>query len=461
YNKQFQPYIVNYKSGHTFLDFAGCSIYSSRQITEYTESLKRNVYGNPHSGNPSSDLMAAEVEKVRNTVLAFFNTTSSEYSIIFTSGATAGLKLVAQSFDWTPGKSMYAYLEDNHTSVVGIREAAIDKGAHSVCLRFPKHFKPILLRPSNQMKMGGDNQAEPSHLFAYPAQSNFAGRKYPLNWIQNVKKGAIGSLLSKTDVKSTWFTLLDAAAFVATSNLDLGEYPADFVTVSFYKIFGFPTGIGALLVRNKAAPKLDKIYFGGGTTQVYLPSKNYSLLKTKLHEKFEEGTIAFLDILALRHGFATISRITGHMENITNHLFNLIHWLYNKLNTLTHKNGEKCIVIYTTTRYSNPTLQGATIAFNVRSMDGRYIGYKEVLSTASKENIHLRGGCFCNAGSCNYLLGIDDDKLNQIQKSGYVCGEADIVNGFPVGAVRVSLGYMSTIDDVISFFQFIKRYYVQ
>uniref|UniRef100_H2ZFU0 Aminotransferase class V domain-containing protein n=1 Tax=Ciona savignyi TaxID=51511 RepID=H2ZFU0_CIOSA len=454
-----------------FLDFAGCSIYSSRQITEYTESLKRNVYGNPHSGNPSSDLMAAEVEKVRNTVLAFFNTTSSEYSIIFTSGATAGLKLVAQSFDWTPGKSMYAYLEDNHTSVVGIREAAIDKGAHSVCLRqsvtnyngpckqpifsnLSEHCDMVLIRYGKVLrssKMKKNFFQEPSHLFAYPAQSNFAGRKYPLNWIQNMR----------TDVKSTWFTLLDAAAFVATSNLDLGEYPADFVTVSFYKIFGFPTGIGALLVRNKAAPKLDKIYFGGGTTQVYLPSKNYSLLKTKLHEKFEEGTIAFLDILALRHGFATISRITGHMENITNHLFNLIHWLYNKLNTLTHKNGEKCIVIYTTTRYSNPTLQGATIAFNVRSMDGRYIGYKEVLSTASKENIHLRGGCFCNAGSCNYLLGIDDDKLNQIQKSGYVCGEADIVNGFPVGAVRVSLGYMSTIDDVISFFQFIKRYYVQ
>uniref|UniRef100_H2ZFV5 Aminotransferase class V domain-containing protein n=1 Tax=Ciona savignyi TaxID=51511 RepID=H2ZFV5_CIOSA len=441
-----------------FLDFAGCSLYSNRQITEYTQSLKRNVYGNPHSGNPSSDLMAAEVEKVRNTVLAFFNTTSSEYSVIFTSGATAGLKLVAQSFDWTPGKSVYAYLEDNHTSVVGIREAAIDKGAHSVCLRFPKYVVvQLLLQWIMFMYL-----KELSHLFAYPAQSNFSGRKYPLNWIQNVKKGTIGNT-TFTDVKSTWFTLVDAAAFVTSSPLDLGKYPADFVVLSFYKIFGFPTGIGALLVRNSAARQLDKVYFGGGTTRVYLPSENYSVLKTKLHEKFEEGTIAFLDILALKHGFATISRITGHMENITNHLFNLIHWLYNKLNTLTHKNGEKCIVIYTTTRYSNPTLQGATIAFNVRRMDGRYIGYNEVLSTAAKQNIHLRGGCFCNVGSCNYLLGIGDKRIKQLHKvcSGYVCGEVDIVNVFPVGAVRVSLGYMSTMDDVINFFQFIKRSYVQ
>ena len=46
-----------------------------------------------------------------------------------------------------------------------------------------------------------------------------------------------------------WKVLLDAAAFVPTQPLDLRQYPADFVTISFYKIFGYPTGLGALLVR--------------------------------------------------------------------------------------------------------------------------------------------------------------------------------------------------------------------
>ena len=47
-----------------------------------------------------------------------------------------------------------------------------------------------------------------------------------------------------------WKVLLDAAAFVPTRPLDLTAFPADFVTVSFYKIMGYPTGLGALLVRN-------------------------------------------------------------------------------------------------------------------------------------------------------------------------------------------------------------------
>ena len=58
---------------------------------------------------------------------------------------------------------------------------------------------------------------------------------------------------------------LNAAAFVRTNPLDLNEYPASFVVMSFYKMFGFPTGIGALLVRNDVAGLLKKTYFAGGS----------------------------------------------------------------------------------------------------------------------------------------------------------------------------------------------------
>lgn len=42
--------------------------------------------------------------------------------------------------------------------------------------------------------------------------------------------------------KHNWFVMLDAASFVGTNALDLSKYSADFVTISFYKMFGFPTG---------------------------------------------------------------------------------------------------------------------------------------------------------------------------------------------------------------------------
>ena len=42
-----------------------------------------------------------------------------------------------------------------------------------------------------------------------------------------------------------WHVLLDAAKLAATSVLDLSVHRPDFVAVSFYKMFGYPTGLGA------------------------------------------------------------------------------------------------------------------------------------------------------------------------------------------------------------------------
>jgi molybdenum cofactor sulfurtransferase len=64
-----------------------------------------------------------------------------------------------------------------------------------------------------------------------------------------------------------WDVLLDAAALAPSGGLDLGDVSPDFVTLSFYKIFGYPTGIGALVARKASLSKLSKPWFGGGTVQ--------------------------------------------------------------------------------------------------------------------------------------------------------------------------------------------------
>src|SRR5213075_2996322 len=93
---------------------------------------------------------------------------------------------------------------------------------------------------------GGNN------LFAYPAQSNFSGVQHPLEWIAQAQaKG--------------WDVLLDAAAFTATNRLDLSRWKPDFVVQSFYKLFGYPTGVGCLLARKTALAKLRRPWFSGGT----------------------------------------------------------------------------------------------------------------------------------------------------------------------------------------------------
>ena len=79
--------------------------------------------------------------------------------------------------------------------------------------------------------------------------------------------------------------MLDAAAYVGTNHLDLSRYSADFVTLSFYKMFGYPTGLGALLVRRDRADLLCGRYFGGGTVNAYSSSSLFHAPRQGLHDR--------------------------------------------------------------------------------------------------------------------------------------------------------------------------------
>lgn len=66
-------------------------------------------------------------------ILNFFQTTEDEYAVIFTSGATGAIKLVGEYFDYGDDGA-FCYLNDNHTSVLGIREYAARRGAAVECV---------------------------------------------------------------------------------------------------------------------------------------------------------------------------------------------------------------------------------------------------------------------------------------------------------------------------------------
>jgi molybdenum cofactor sulfurtransferase len=59
--------------------------------------------------------------KLSSQVLKYFNASPRDYKCIFTSGATAALKLVGECFPWSR-ESCYMYTMENHNSVLGIRE---------------------------------------------------------------------------------------------------------------------------------------------------------------------------------------------------------------------------------------------------------------------------------------------------------------------------------------------------
>lgn len=205
-------------------------------------------------------------------VLQHFNTTPEEYSVIFTSGCTAALKLVAESFPWRPATedesgSLFSYLTDSHTSVVGIRGLTSGRGVATLAVS-PQDIE----NRAKHAAQSEDITCQRPHLFSFPAQSNFSGKKYPLSYVQGIQARR---LYPACDHRGRWFVLLDAASYVSCSPLNLKQSPADFIPISFYKMFGFPTGLGALLVRTDAAAILKKSYFGGGTAAAYLSGEDY------------------------------------------------------------------------------------------------------------------------------------------------------------------------------------------
>lgn len=239
-------------------------------------------------------------------ILKHFHTSPKQYSLIFTSGATAAIRLLMENFDWKgenepeedeffdtrssiheehSQENCYIYTQSSHTSIIGGREIAAECGVEFFSLGYDESFSLLSGEVTRQNKTNEGNS-----LFAYPAQCNYSGRKYPLEWIEKVQSGVLDSygLADGKTRNSNWFVLLDAAAYCSTNDLDLSAISPDFVCLSFYKIFGYPTGLGALLVRNKSAHVLKKTYFGGGTVEISLAKQKFHQFRKTLHERYDQ-----------------------------------------------------------------------------------------------------------------------------------------------------------------------------
>ncbi|XP_053677899.1 molybdenum cofactor sulfurase [Anopheles nili] len=438
-----------------YLDHAGTALYGESQLRGVQELLTGGLFCNPHTSRTMEDL----IDLVRYRVLRWFNTRPSEYSVVFTSGTTASLKLVGESFDFqgetnTPGP--FVYLRDSHTSVLGMREIVQTDRIKSI-------ERTDLLQVLKE-RPGSTRRRRPG-LLVFPGQCNFNGVKYPLELIEFVERNGLRGY-----DEDAFHVCLDAASLVSTSPLDLSRYRPSFVCVSFYKIFGYPTGLGALLVRKDAEMMLlpGKRYYGGGTVKIAMSGTNgFHEKRDTLAERFEDGTINFLSIAALLPCIDTLERIIPSgtrttMERIQQHTFHLARYCYQSLQALQHANGSRVIELYHDTAFGNSASQGAIVNFNVLNDDGGFVGFAEFACMAANHGIYLRTGCFCNPGACQRHLRLSDDDLLRQYQAGHVCGDAnDLIDGQPTGSVRVSFGYCTRLEDINRLVAMVERCYVR
>jgi molybdenum cofactor sulfurtransferase len=437
---------MRHLNGSIYLDYTGSGLYRTSQIRAVLNLYENTLFANPHSLSPASSLTTDLVEEARDLVLEFLGTSSEKYTCIFTASASASLRLVAESFPWS-SDSLFMYTRDNHNSVLGMRSWAQHFGA-----RFRTVDTDELEGPGN---ITDEETSTINHLFAYPVEENFAGRKYPLDW---VKKFQRTDFPKKFAADGNWYVLLDAAAYVSTTMLNLTKYPADFVVMSFYKIFGFPN-LGALLVRNELVPQMRKIGFSGGSVVMATCGKDFALLQPRGCARFEDGTVPFLAIVAVQQGVKALRELG--ISNITRHAWVVTRELFLRLNGLRHANGRPVVRIYGDHMKNDILTQGSIVTVNFLTDSGGFVGYNEVMKAATAENINIRVGCFCNPGACTRANNLNDDQVEEYYSKKTSCHDSiDIINGIPLGAVRISMGAYTTMEDIEVFFAFVKKYFV-
>lgn len=417
------------KAGHTYLDYTGSGLYAESQVRAHAELLCGAVLGNPHSRNPASSASTERVEEARERVAGFFDADPADYEIVFTGNASGALKLVAESFPFT-ARSRLLLTADNHNSAHGMREYATAKGATVRYVPLDAELRVPDIEPALE---AADRAA--ANLFVFPAQSNFSGVKHPLGWVRTAQEAG-------------YRVMLDAAALVPTSPLSFREVRPDFACLSFYKMFGFPTGVGALFLRKDALPELHRPWFAGGTVRFVSAGSGVQLLHDTARA-FEDGTVNYLDIAAIPAGLEFLNQVG--IEQVNSHVMELTESLLERLHELRHSDGSRMVRVYGP---SGTDGRGGTVALNLVDSSGALIDFREVERRANEATISIRTGFFCNPGAAEFAFDYPNEQVGRCGRSftasTFTIQEFSTCMGDkPVGAVRVSLGIASDERDIL------------
>ncbi|PVF98824.1 PLP-dependent transferase [Serendipita vermifera] len=420
-------------SNIVYADYMGGCLYPESLVKRHVARLTEGVLGNTHSDSPTSKASEEYVIQARKAVLSYFDAPEDEYVCIFTSNCTGALKLGGFA------------LED------------------------------MLNILQEERKPNG------SSLLALTGQSNISGFRPDIPTVLKIAKD-LG-----------YYTLLDGAALVSTSSISLSSNPArrsqwsmggnvDALAVSFYKMFGYPTGIGALIARKEFLRKLQRPWFAGGTVMTVGVPRGV-VESDVAWERFEDGTINYTGLVAISEGLALLQKyVGGDVPVLPMRLSTLHTWLYRTLEQITYPNGKPVVSILNLSpevpaepsyniEWNGISVQtkrftpGYTLSVIFHDASGEKILLSDVSKRAADAGISLRTGCMCNPGGAMALLGKRHmlGRLACVPEAGgadALLTKSDVEGmlGEELGVVRISLGLASNFRDVWEVSKFVASF---
>ena len=287
------------------------SAASMQKPQKVLDAINKNYsfnYSNVHRGlHKLSEEATSNYEGARRKISKFINCNENE--VVFTSGATAAINLVAYSWglkNLSVGDEIIITIAEHHANIVPWQLIAQQKGATIVAAQVnpDEDFDIEIIK-----KLVTDK----TKIIAFPHVSNVLGTIFPVKEICKIAKecGAI--------------SVVDGCQGVIHGKVDVNELGCDFYCFSGHKLYG-PTGIGVLYGRYEILDEMPP-FLGGGDMIDVVKINHSTYADPPL--RFEAGTPPIVEVIALGEAIdwvveTGIERIGKHEKDVISYGMSLL-----------------------------------------------------------------------------------------------------------------------------------------
>jgi cysteine desulfurase/selenocysteine lyase len=346
---------IFFDSDLVYLDNAATT-QKPQSVLDEVDSLYREANANVHRALYSLGSEATErFENSRKKVAKYIGA-NSEKEIVFTSGTTESINLLARSIGNTlkPGDEILISEMEHHSNIVPWQMTAQRTGA---TLKYLSIKETGELDISNPEKYFTSN----TKIISLTHMSNVLGTINPIKEL-SAKAHQVGAIM-----------IVDGAQGASHLPMDVQDLGCDFYAFSGHKMLG-PTGIGVLWGKTEHLEEMDP-FMGGGEMidTVTMESSTWN----DIPYKFEAGTPNFAQAVGLGAAIDYLQNIG--MDNIAAHEQMLIEYALGKLNQI---DGLRI--------HGSAKDRGGVISFNI---DG--IHPHDLAQFLNEDNIAIRVGHHC------------------------------------------------------------------
>ena len=278
-------------------------------ITDYYTKYTSNAHRGDYKNSLKVDML---YEETRDLIKDFINASSSR-EIVFTSGTTHSLNMVASCFaryNLNKEDEILITKTEHASNVLPWIELSKDIG---VKIKYIPLDKDLKLKPDALKKM-------------ITPKTKLVSLAHVTNTVVDVRDlKEIGQILKEKNI----YFVVDAAQSAGHRKIDVKEMNIDFLGFSGHKMLG-PTGIGVLYGKEKLLNKMHAMNFGGGMNNFFESDGETSYKEIPI--KFEAGTQNIEGVLGLRSAIIYLNKVG--LDNIEKHDKELRDYFITKLSKI-------------------------------------------------------------------------------------------------------------------------------